>query len=284
MALRVLFNLLTQNLGIRKFKPDIKRKELGIKKYNISLLRNIINSYRYFFENDSKAVWYKFKSNFIYNENRLEGIHIDEKDVAEILTDIRIYKQDSKYCESEYENIIEVVGHASMYDYLMTTSDQLNIFRTLSLNAMLFQYAPYPESGGKLRNVNNFITQSQFETVDYHDIPNELLKLDKYLNKLLNEKDTISDSQYIDEVVKIHHKITVIHPFIDGNGRVSRIMLNWLFKLKGLPPVYLKYKNKDKYYDALKEADLNDDYSFLSEVFYREIILSIIQLNTKFKL
>ena len=61
-------------------------------------------------------------------------------------------------------------------------------------------------------------------------------------------------------------------------------MLNWLFKLKGLLPVYLKYKNKDKYYDALKEADLNDDYSYLSEVFYREIILSIIQLNTKFKL
>ena len=284
MALRVLFNLLTQNLGIRKFKPDIKRKELGIKKYNISLLRNIINSYRYFFENDSKAVWYKFKSNFIYNENRLEGIHIDEKDVAEILTDIRIYKQDSKYCKSEYENIIEVVGHASMYDYLMTTSDQLNIFKTLSLNAMLFQYAPYPEGGGKIRNVNNFITQSQFETVDYHDIPNELLKLDEYLKKLLNEKDTISDSQYIDEVVKIHHKITIIHPFTDGNGRVSRLMLNWLFKLKGLPPVYLKYKNKDKYYDALKAADLNDDYSYLSEVFYREIILSIIQLNTKFKL
>lgn len=268
---------------IRKFKPDKKRIELGIRKYDILLLINIINSYEYFFKNESKVVWYNFKSDFIYNENRLEGINIDREDVAEILTDVRIHKQDSKYCKSQYKDIIEIVGHASMYDYLMTTSDHLTIFKTLSLNAMLFQYAPFPEGAG-IRNTNNFITESQIETVDYHDIPNELYKLDIILKELLNKKDTLCDSQYIDEVVKIHHRMTVIHPFTDGNGRVSRVMLNWLFKLKGLPPVYLKYKNKDKYYDALKEADLNEDYSYLSDVFYREILISMIQLNKKFKL
>ncbi|MBZ9685711.1 hypothetical protein G9F72_005020 [Clostridium estertheticum] len=45
------------------------------------------------------AVCYKFKNDFIYNENRLEGINIDLEEVAEILTDIRIHKQDSKYCK-----------------------------------------------------------------------------------------------------------------------------------------------------------------------------------------
>uniref|UniRef100_UPI0026174219 ImmA/IrrE family metallo-endopeptidase n=1 Tax=uncultured Clostridium sp. TaxID=59620 RepID=UPI0026174219 len=47
---------------VRKFKPDKKRIELGIKKYDLVLLKNIINSYEYFFENESKAVWYNFKS------------------------------------------------------------------------------------------------------------------------------------------------------------------------------------------------------------------------------
>lgn len=269
---------------INKFKPDKKRIELGLKKYDSSLLRNIINSYDYFYNNESKAVWYKFKNDFIYNENRLEGVNIDKEDVAEILTDIRIYKQNSEYCKSEYKDIIEVVGHASIYDFLLETEEPISIFKLLKLHTMLFQFAPYPEAAGKIRNSNNFVTEAKFETVDYNNIINELLKLEEKLKELINKMNSMSTAEYVEEAVKIHHRITVIHPFIDGNGRCSRVMLNWLFKIKGLPPVYLKYENKDHYYEALKEADLNDDYSYLCEVFYREILKSMIQLNTKFKL
>lgn len=269
---------------INKFKPDKKRIELGLKKYDSSLLRNIINSYDYFYSNESKAVWYKFKNDFIYNENRLEGVNIDREDVAEILTDIRIYKQNSEYCKSEYKDIIEVVGHASIYDFLLETEEPISIFKLLKLHTMLFQFAPYPEAAGKIRNSNNFVTEAKFETVDYNNIINELLKLEEKLKELINKMNSMSISEYVEEAVKIHHKITVIHPFVDGNGRCSRVMLNWLFKIKGLPPVYLKYENKDYYYEALKEADLNNDYSYLCEVFYREILKSMIQLNTKFKL
>ncbi|WP_027626240.1 ImmA/IrrE family metallo-endopeptidase [Clostridium lundense] len=269
---------------INKFKPDKKRIELGLKKYDSSLLRNIINSYDYFYNNESKAVWYKFKNDFIYNENRLEGVNIDREDVAEILTDIRIYKQNSEYCKSEYKDIIEVVGHASIYDFLLETEETISIFKLLKLHTMLFQFAPYPEAAGKIRNSNNFVTEAKFETVDYNNIINELLKLEEKLKELINKMNSMSTAEYVEEAVKIHHRITVIHPFIDGNGRCSRVMLNWLFKIKGLPPVYLKYENKDYYYEALKEADLNNDYSYLCEVFYREILKSMIQLNTKFKL
>jgi Zn-dependent peptidase ImmA (M78 family)/fido (protein-threonine AMPylation protein) len=269
---------------INKFKPDKKRIELGLKKYDSSLLRNIINSYDYFYNNESKAVWYKFKNDFIYNENRLEGVNIDREDVAEILTDIRIYKQNSEYCKSEYKDIIEVVGHASIYDFLLETEEPISIFKLLKLHTMLFQFAPYPEAAGKIRNSNNFVTEAKFETVDYNNIINELLKLEEKLKELINKMNSMSISEYVKEAVKIHHRITVIHPFVDGNGRCSRVMLNWLFKIKGLPPVYLKYENKDYYYEALKEADLNNDYSYLCEVFYREILKSMIQLNTKFKL
>lgn len=269
---------------INKFKPDKKRIELGLNKYDALLLRNIINSYDYFYKNESKAVWYKFKNDFIYNENRLEGVNIDKEDVAEILTDIRIFKQKSEYCKSEYKDIIEVVGHASIYDFLIDTEEPISIFKLLKLHTMLYQFAPYPEAGGKIRNSNNFVTEAKFETVDYNNIINELLKLETNLKELINKSNRISVSEYVEEVVKIHHRITVIHPFNDGNGRCSRVMLNWLFKIKGLPPVYLKYEKKDYYYEALKEADLNADYSHLCEVFYREIIRSMIQLNTKFKL
>ncbi|MBE0452036.1 MAG: hypothetical protein IBX70_14515 [Clostridia bacterium] len=47
---------------------------------------------------------------------------------------------------------------------------------------------------------------------------------------------------------------------------------------KGLPPVYLKYHSKEKYYAALQHADLNHDFAPLKEVFYTEIIGTMIQL------
>ena len=92
--------------------------------YDFNLIRNIIDSYTYFFGNESPSVWYNFKRDFINNENKMEGINVDREDIADILTDLRIHKQDSEFCKSDYKDIIEVVGHASIYEYLIEAEQQ----------------------------------------------------------------------------------------------------------------------------------------------------------------
>ncbi len=273
-----------QNLKklIRKYQPDKKRLEKGLDALNVDALRQMMDSYIYFFKNETKAVWYKFKSDFIYNENRIEGIQLDFEDVAEILTDLRLNKQNSEFCKSGYQDIIEIVGHASLYDYIFETKDKITSYKLLNLNNMLFQFAPYPEEAGKTRDTNNLVIGAKFETIDWKDIPNELLKLDDELQELILMKDDLTISQYVDRVTQIHHRVTVIHPFRDGNGRVARALLNWLFRLKGLPPIYLKYEDKELYYEALKVADIHGDYDKLCVVFYQEIMRTMIQLNSKF--
>ena len=241
---------------------------------------NIINSYKLFFENESNTVWYKFKNDFIYNENKMEGVKIEAEDVAELITDLRMKKQESEYCDSEYKDIIEVLGHASVYDYITTTSDKISAFSLLSLHRMLYQYAPYPDEGGKIRNSNNYVTEAKFETVEYSKITEEILKLNNMVEELIIEKDEITVSRYIDRVVEIHHRITVIHAFHDGNGRISRAFLNWLFRLKNIPPVYIKHEKKRDYYEALKIADTQKNYEYLSVIFYKQILISMIQLNS----
>lgn len=263
---------------INKFKPNAKKSELGIVNNDKLLVTNIIDSYKLFFEDCSKSVWYKFKNEFIFNENRLEGVKIDEEDVAELVTDLRVKQQESEYCGTEYKDIIEVLGHSSVYDYITTTDDGISAFSLLNLHKMLYQYAPYPEEGGKTRNSNNFVTEAEFETVDYCNIINEIFELDSKVKDLMHNLDMLKVSEYIDKVVEIHHRITVIHPFHDGNGRTSRVFLNWLFRLKNIPPVYLKYKEKDKYYQALKKAD-NGNFDELSVIFYKQVFLTMIKLN-----
>jgi len=67
------------------------------------------------------SFWYRFKNEFIYNENRMEGLNLDEDEVAEIITDLRMNGQDSDYCKEDYDDIIQVVGHTDMYDYVLAT-------------------------------------------------------------------------------------------------------------------------------------------------------------------
>lgn len=111
------------NKRISDYRPDRKKLAMGMEIENINLLRQEIDSYVFFFTIEPDIVWYRFKNDFIYNENRMEGLDLDEEEVAEIVTDLRINRQDSLYCKESYEDIIQVVGHAELYDYIHNFSE-----------------------------------------------------------------------------------------------------------------------------------------------------------------
>lgn len=263
---------------IRKYKPDKKRAELKLTTFEPEMREQIINSYSYFFKHDCDFIWHKFKNDYIYNENRIEGGKLEKTEVSEIITDLRLHKQESEYCKMELKDVIETAGQSALYDFIFEEEGSISVFSILKLHEILYQYAPYPEAGGKIRDTNNFVTDSKFETCDYGQIATEIYKLDIIVKKLKNNCDKLTIAEFIEESVNIHHRITVIHPFYDGNGRVSRMFLNWLFRLKNLPPVYLKYDRKDDYYKALQSADVDKDFIPLYEVFFNEILKTMIEL------
>jgi len=267
------------NKRIEQYKPDNRKRKLGIDIENIELLKQAIDSYPFFFKVKENIVWYRFKNEFIYNENRMEGLNLDEDEVAEIITDLRMNGQDSDYCKEDYDDIIQVVGHSDMYDYVLATNDKLTIYKLLNLNRMLFQYAPFPEAAGKTRTENNLVLGTKFETVDWKDVTNELIKLQTPVEELIQSAAILPTSDYIEGAVIIHHRITQIHPFRDGNGRCSRAMLNWMLRIKGLPPFYFKVSEKMRYYEALELADSKNEYKELIRVVIRELFRTIIRMN-----
>lgn len=264
---------------ITKYKPDKQKQKIGLDIENITLLEQAVNSYPFFFQMESSIVWYRFKEDFIYNENRLEGLDLDEEEVSEIVTDLRLNGKDSDYCKEDYGELIEVVGHSEIYDYIFKTEDKLTIYKLLDLNKMLFKYAPFPEESGKTRTSNNLVLGSKFETIDWHDVAMELINLQKPVETLLDHATEMEVSDYLKEAARIHHRITQIHPFRDGNGRSSRALLNWMLKLKGLPPIYIRYRDKEKYYDALKLADNTGEIKELERVVIKELFRTVIKMN-----
>jgi Fic family protein len=61
----------------------------------------------------------------------------------------------------------------------------------------------------------------------------------------------------------VHNNMVRIHPFIDGNGRTSRVVMNWILMRKGYPMFYIDNKDKIKYYHAIEEGDKGDDGKFI---------------------
>lgn len=87
---------------------------------------------------------------------------------------------------------------------------------------------------------------------------------DKYASELLMPKYKLKElcNQYKNEngYVNFVYKFIKIHPFGDGNGRVSRALLNWMLRLKNIPPIYIDDKCRNEYYNALSAIDKDGDY------------------------
>ena len=162
---------------------------------------------------------------------------------------------------------------------MLHTSDTISIYKLLDLNKKLFQFAPFPENAGKTRTDNNLVLGSKFETVDWKNVATELIKLQEPVEKLIADKDKIKVSDYLRTALKIHHRITQIHPFRDGNGRCSRALLNWMLRLNNLPPIYFKASEKNSYYDALKTADTDKNYNMLLKVTIKALFKTIMTIH-----
>ena len=69
----------------------------------------------------------------------------------------------------------------------------------------------------------------------------------------------------------VHIKFVEIHPFIDGNGRTSRLLMNLELIKKGFPPVIIKKENRLEYYKALDMAHTHNSYKPFFEIISKSL-------------
>lgn len=262
----------------KKYQPDIKRKELGLRELALydQLVDASIDAFKFV---PTEYARFKFMMEYVFHDSRLEGIDIELEQVAEIVADLSLYKQESCYCKEENKNIIEVAGLSFAYDYVFNFNEDISVYEAKKINELLYITSPFPEFGGRYRESNTLVLGAKFETVDYRDIPSRMYSLSSEVDELLKNESAYTLSEYIKRAIHIHYKMTVIHAFRDGNGRTSRAFLNLLLLKKGLPPVFFDNQSKDIYKDALKEVDMNGDFYNLYEVFYKAIFATHIKLS-----
>lgn len=87
------------------------------------------------------------------------------------------------------------------------------------------------------------------------------------LQKLMSELASWINSAQVHPVELAgiaHYKLVRIHPFSDGNGRTSRLLMNLILMRNGFPPAVVLNAERKKYYDRLKSADLGDVRPFVN--------------------
>jgi len=106
------------------------------------------------------------------------------------------------------------------------------------------------EDSGKYRTENVRITGSKTTPPSYSKIVN---LMGEYISNIKELK-----LHSIKKAAFIHHELVRIHPFLDGNGRVSRLITNLYLMKQRYPPIVLKKEDRRKYYQVLQRADDGD--------------------------
>ena len=103
---------------------------------------------------------------------------------------------------------------------------------------------------GKYRTENVAITGANIRPPSY-------LKLVKLMDEYIQNIEKLK-LHTIKKAAFIHHELVRIHPFIDGNGRVARLLTNFYLMKKGYPPIIIQKEDRKNYYKSLNKADLGD--------------------------
>jgi Fic family protein len=114
----------------------------------------------------------------------------------------------------------------------------------------------------------------------FDEIPNAMTQLITYLQPIFdNIKQTRGCPTPYTFAAWLHHTLISIHPFLDGNGRMTRMLSSLPLIMSGLPPIIIASSRRDSYFKALKAADTNLDIAPLAKLFATEQLLAIQQVH-----
>lgn len=118
-----------------------------------------------------------------------------------------------------------------------------------------------PQDRGRYRRIPVTILGAVHDPVQPYLIP---VQMEQLINEYHQQR---KDKHIIEKVSLFHLKFESIHPFIDGNGRTGRLLLNLALMKEGYPPINIKFKDRRKYYDCFSDYHLkNNDPSMLIDM------------------
>lgn len=189
-------------------------------------------------ETELKRLQEEFIIENTYDSNAIEGNTLTLRETALVLEGVTIG-------EKPLKDHLEAIGHKEAFGYVMelaAANAPLSESVIKDIHALVLMNDR--ENKGKYRSVPVRISGAQ------HVPPQPYLIAQQMETLLAEYADRKEHKHIIEAIAEFHLRFESIHPFIDGNGRTGRLILNLELIKAGLLPVNVKFSDRRKYYAA----------------------------------
>lgn len=179
----------------------------------------------------------------VYNSNAIENSTLSFEETDKILHQIDLDRFISERELFEARNLARVVEYINQ----KAKSKELSPDVMLLLHKMLISNIR-DDIAGRLRSTHEWVRVGSHIAAD----PSHLTTL---IHKMFIDYRTSSQENIVRRIARFHLSFEHIHPFVDGNGRIGRVLNNYLLIREGHVPINIKFMDRSLYYDAFAEFD-----------------------------
>ena len=173
-----------------------------------------------------------------YNSNAIEGNTLTLKETQLVLQGVTIDRKPLR-------DHLETVGYRDAYFYieqLGKEQKELTLWKICAIHSLVL--ADRAEDRGRLRRVPVTIAGAL-------TTPAQPYQIEPMMSALLADMETAYNNLHeVEKIALFHLRFENIHPFIDGNGRTGRLLMNLQLIKAGYPPINVKFADRRRYYDA----------------------------------
>ena len=195
----------------------------------------------------------EFTVEFTYNSNAIEGNTLTLRETDLVLRGLTIDRKPLK-------DHMEAVGHKEAFDYVRElVKEQVPMSESIIKQIHYLVLADKKDDRGVYRRVPVHIMGAQHEPVQPYLIQPKM-------EQLMIDYGS-STEHIVTKLARFHIEFEGIHPFIDGNGRTGRLLVNLELMKAGYPPIDIKFTDRIAYYNAFDAYHVKHDLSAMEKLF-----------------
>lgn len=238
---------------------DAKKPEDGrLKKvdnllFKIEENKKLLDSKRPLTQGELERLNEEFTVEYTFNSNAIEGNTLTLRETDMVLRGLTIDRKPLK-------DHIEAIGHKEAFDFVRSlVKEKAQLTESIIKQIHYLVLSDKKDDRGVYRRVPVRIMGAKHEPVQPYLI-------EPKMNELLNWYQEASEN-IVSKLAKFHIEFEAIHPFIDGNGRTGRLLVNLELMKAGYPSIDIKFTDRVSYYEAFDEYHAKGDLSAMENLF-----------------
>ena len=200
-----------------------------------------------------------FATRFTYDTQRIEGSTLTRRETTDLLEKGIAPKN------KPMKDVQEAESHRDLFYEILKFKKELTLQVVLDWHWNLFNKTK-PDIAGEIRKYQVGISGSKFMPPSPVEVYPMLTEFFKWYRK---NKDKLHP---IELAALAHLRFVTIHPFGDGNGRITRLVMNFILNRKKYPMLDIPYERRNSYYNALERSQVKKDEKIFLKWFVRQYV------------